>query len=199
MDKVTAILLAAGMSRRMGTNKLLLDYRGKPMVKHVLDTLTASEADEVIVVASEISIHQLRDFLDPDILLVDNPNYKSGMTSSIQAGVNRANPEYACMVCLADQPLITVKDYNQIIGAYREKVQKDHAAIVLPAFDGRKGNPVIFSPYYRELILTHQEPEGCKEIVQQHPDHIYTIEVGTKGILTDVDTPERYRKITGKK
>ncbi len=199
MAKVTAILLAAGMSRRMGANKLFLAYKDKPIVQHVLETIKRIRVDERVVVSSEISIDKLRDLIDSDMVLIDNPEYQTGMTSSIKAGVKHANPEHGVMICLADQPLITVENYDQCLDTYQREIQKDEKVIVVPYSGNTKGNPVIFSPFWRQAILDHSAPEGCKEIIQVNKSHVVRVDLENDGIVIDVDTPESYRHLIGKK
>ena len=192
MAKVSAILLGAGLSRRMGAqNKMALPYKGKPMMRHVHDQIKESLAFELIIVTSEHS----QKLLD-DIPVVLNEHYQRGMTSSIQAGVRSCS--YIAdgyMICLGDQPLIRPTEYNQIISHFSKHFPDDPKAIVIPTHKGIKGNPVILSTWYREAILQHEEPEGCKGIVKAHQQHVYRVELSTDGILNDVDRPEDYEKL----
>lgn len=196
MAKVSAIVLAAGLSRRMGReNKMGLLYKGKPIVHHVIDQLEKSVAFETIIVTSEVSQDL---FAHHEIVL--NENYASGMTSSIQAGVKASsNQSDGYMICLGDQPLILTEDYDQIIQAFGESLKSDPNAILLPSFEGKKGNPVIFSYKHRPAILNHPQPEGCKEIVQSNKEHVVFAALNTPGILQDVDRPEDYEELINQK
>ncbi len=195
MAKVSAIVLAAGLSRRMGKdNKMELLFQGKPIVYHVIDQLSASHAFEIIIVTSEVS-----SALFPDRTVVLNKHYKTGMTSSIQAGVKAASFQSdGYMICLGDQPLVTTTDYNQIIQSFGEHVKNDSASIVLPTYNNQKGNPVVFSSTYKNIILNHNVPEGCKEIVVNHEQHVERVRLNTDGILRDIDTPADYEQIKSK-
>ena len=192
MAKVSAIVLAAGLSRRMGKeNKMGLIYKGKPIVQHVIDQLQISSAYETIIVTSEVSQGL---FPDQEVLL--NELYKTGMTSSIQAGVRAASEQSdGYMICLGDQPLIRPQDYDQIIQAFDESLKNDPETITLPSFEGKKGNPVIFSCRYKNAILNHQQPEGCKEIVQRNKKHVVFTALDAPAILQDVDLPEDYQSL----
>lgn len=192
MAKVSAIVLAAGLSRRMGKdNKMSLLFQGKPIVHHVIDQLKDSDAYELIIVTSEVSIG-----LFPERKVVLNERYESGMTSSIQVGLRAASPETeGYMICLGDQPLIKTDHYNQIIRAFEENLKSNPNAIVIPSFEGQNGNPVIFSTSYFKAILTHPESEGCKKIVQQNRSHLYRVELASNSILKDIDTPSDYEQI----
>jgi len=99
------------------------------------------------------------------------------------------------MICLADQPLMTTEDYNRIIEAFEHSYASNEKCIVVPFFEGKKGNPVIFSQYYHEAILNHKNSEGCREIIQANKAHIVKINMPNDHILRDVDTPEDYEKL----
>ena len=189
MAKVSAIVLAAGLSRRMGAeNKMGLPFKGKPMVHHVVDQLAESEAFETIIVTSEVS-----QGLFPDQEIILNEHYQTGMTSSIQVGIKAASTHAdGYMICLGDLPLITTADYNKIIRSFEENLKKDAQTIVLPTFDGKNGNPVVFSTEYKEVLLNHPHPEGCKAIVQANQEHLIFQALDTAAILQDVDRPEDY-------
>ncbi len=190
MAKVSAIILAAGTSSRMGDdNKLFLDLKGKPIIEWVLEAVAQSDVDEIILVGSELSMNRLVQFEDRKIRPIENPDYKSGMTSSIQAGVAAANPENGLMICLGDIPLIRTETLNQLILAFEGQ------NIVVPTYKGQKGNPVIFPSSLRQAILDHKEPEGCKGVVQANKKLVKLIEVDDEGILRDVDTHEQYLDI----
>ncbi len=189
MAKVSAIVLAAGLSSRMGAiNKMGLIYQGKPIVHHVIDQLSKSEAFEIIIVTSVVSKE-----LFPGRKITLNERFETGMTSSIQAGVAASLEEAdGYMICLGDQPLIQTEDYDQIIEAFDKHLKDDLKVITLPTFDGKKGNPVLFSSHYKNDILNHQQPEGCKEIVQINKSHVVFRALKTSAILQDVDRPEDY-------
>jgi len=194
MAEATAILLAAGLSRRMGAaNKLLLPFGDSTVVETTLSRLLASSVQEIVLVGSELSMEHLKPLESDRVRLVNNPNYEQGMTSSIQAGVAACGASAAgFMICLGDQPLIETGTYETILNQFSGSAQENSAVIVLPFFDGRKGNPVIFSAAYRKAILAHQEPEGCKGIVQANKAHAIRVDVADAGILTDIDTPADY-------
>ena len=118
------------------------------------------------------------------------------MTNSIQAGVGVASDKSSgYMICLADQPLMKAADYNEIIERFEVLVKHDPKSIVVPFYNGKKGNPVIFSAIHRDDILNHKEMEGCKEIVQLNKEHVYQVEMSHDHILQDVDTPEDYDRL----
>jgi len=191
---ISAILLAAGASRRMGApNKLLLPFRNTTLLGNVVTALCASEAEEVIVVLGH-EAEQVRVALpERRFQIVENPDFAQGMTTSIRAGIRAASPQSeGFMICLSDLPFVEVEDYNTLLSAFRKaRIQEAHA-IVRPVHQGCPGNPVLFSSEYRQLLLAHEKLEGCRGLIQQHPEHVREVEMPTDHVLRDIDTPEQY-------
>ena len=199
---VSAILLAAGSSSRMQEqNKLLLPLWGKAIFNHTLESILKSRVKEVIVVTGYQSeaIDQLIKKNDYRVKIVHNPDFQSGMTSSIQRGIKAVDPKSeGFMICLADMPLLLPSHYDQVIKAFKEAFVKDPQTIVVPSLDGRRGNPAIFSKVYREDILHHSKQNGCKEVIEQHAVHRFKIEVETGIEMLDIDVKEDYESTLGK-
>ena len=194
---ISAILLAAGESRRMGgQNKLLLPFRNTTLLAQVVMTLCDSEADEVVVVLGHEAEQVQTALPDRPFRIVENPDFAQGMTTSIRAGVRAASPQSeGFMICLSDLPFVEPSDYNHLLNAFRKARTQDSQAIVRPVHGGRPGNPVLFSSEYRELLLAHEKLEGCRGLIKQHPEHVREVEMGTDHILRDIDTPEQYETI----
>jgi len=171
-------------------NKLFLPINGKPMIEWVIERVQASWVDEIVLVGSELSMERLVAFENDRIKVVDNPRYESGMTSSIQAGVEVAKGA-GFMICLGDQPNIETSTYDQLMDSFRANPD----SIILPFFQGKKGNPVIFPATYREAVLAHPEPEGCKGIIQQNQEQVVKTDVTDTGVLMDVDTRGDYEAL----
>ncbi len=188
MAKVSAIILGAGLSRRMGEeNKLFLPIGGKPMIEWVIQHVGSAGVDEIILVGSELSLDRLKKFENTRTKVVDNPDYQSGMTSSIQAGVEMAAGD-GYMICLGDQPNIKTPTYDVLLDAF----SSNPAAIVLPFYQGEKGNPVILPKVFHADILAHEEPEGCKGIVMANKELVIQVDVDDPGVLQDIDTKTDY-------
>ncbi|MDH5476591.1 MAG: nucleotidyltransferase family protein [Cyclobacteriaceae bacterium] len=194
MAKVSAIILAAGLSRRMGSdNKLFLSYNGKTIIEWVIDNISNSQAYEIIIVASELSYERLKKFTSNNVSIVNNFEYKRGMTSSIQAGVQTVSKDSnGYMVCLGDQPTLDTETYNQIINAFSVAFPENKKSIVVPFYKEVKGNPVTFSSYYNSSILNHTAPEGCKEIIDENKSHLIKLSIESNAILNDIDTKDDY-------
>jgi molybdenum cofactor cytidylyltransferase len=195
---VTAIVLAAGLSQRMGEiNKLLLPYKDKTIIEVTLGNILAAKVDEIIVVTGfeaekvKAAIHRL------PITTVYNENFVEGMTKSIQCGIEHAK-ESGYMICLGDMFTVTKDEYALMKKTFEETSIANSKYIYIPRYKNEKGNPVIFSPYYKDAILEHKEMEGCKAIVQANKENIFWVDMSTYHVLQDMDYYEDYVKLIRK-
>lgn len=194
---LSAIVLAAGSSRRMeNKNKLLLPYRGKTVLTHTLDNILSAGIEEVIVITGHEAAYIQDAIRGLPVRTAHNSQFASGMTSSIQAGVSAATGN-GYMICLSDMVLVTPEEYGILIKAFENQFAKDPRCICLPEYQGEKGNPVIFSGFYRDALLQHPEPEGCKSLVQAHPEHQHRVSMPSDHILIDMDDPGEYQALLG--
>jgi molybdenum cofactor cytidylyltransferase len=193
---VSAVLLAAGSSRRMGAlNKLLLPFGDRTIVASTAAELVAAHIGEIIVVTGHEETKVEAALAGLPVRLAHNPDYESGLTGSIQTGVRHARGN-GYMICLADMVLITHDEYALLNTAFDRQHLLDDRCILVPAFAGRKGNPVIFSSWYRDAILRHPEKEGCKSLVQEHSAHRHILPMPTGHVLQDIDLPDDYQRLT---
>jgi len=193
---VSAILLAAGESRRMGEqNKLLLPFRNSTFIAHIADQLLHSEAEEVLVVLGH-QAEEVQDVLTGRPLrFVHNPDYPQGMTTSIRAGVRAASPNsQGYMICLSDLPFVEASDYTELIRTFNQLRSESPNVLVRPAWQGKPGNPVLFSSEYRDAILTHPKMEGCRGLIREHAECVRLVEMPNDHTLRDIDTPEEYER-----
>jgi len=192
---LSAIVLAAGMSTRMGQNKLLLDFKDKALIAHAVDTLLASEIDEVVVVLGH-EAEKVREKLgERQVKLVQNPGYREGLSTSVRAGAEAVSRQAdGIMVYLADQPLLEPADVNHILNAFTQakEVNKD---IVVPFFDGQRGNPVLLDSSYREAILRVVGDVGCKGVIKRYPEKVLVLEMENDHVVRDVDNMEEYEGV----
>lgn len=192
---LSAILLAAGSSRRMGLpNKLLLPWQGKPFVAATAENILAAGITELILVTGHDAPAITTAVSHLPVHVIHNPDHEKGMTGSIQTGVRHATGD-GYMICLADMVLITPGEYILLIKAFEQQYSRDIHCIILPQYRQQKGNPVIFSSTYREAILRHKEEEGCKTLVRSHAAHHHRIVMPADHILRDIDTPEDYERL----
>ncbi|MEO6637668.1 MAG: nucleotidyltransferase family protein [Ginsengibacter sp.] len=189
---VSAIVLAAGLSARMGSkNKMLLPFDGKTVIEKVVKNIVASGIEDIIVVTGRdaLQVHDLLQY--SPVKIIHNDDFTRGMTTSIQKGVYSANGN-GYMICLGDMPFITSEEYKKLSDAFEQERLNDQACICIAVYQKQKGNPVVFSTHYKDMILQHANMEGCKEIVQAHKQHLYPVEMPTVNVLTDIDTLADY-------
>lgn len=195
MTSVSAILLAAGLSSRMdGPNKLLLPWGKTTLIEHMLSEVLLSDVEEVVLVLGR-DADKIKGLAEshPKLKIVEHPQYESGMTSSIQAGVREAKGN-AYMICLSDMPFLNPSDYNAIIHYYQSALNTSKD-ILLPQFEGKRANPVIFNSCYKQAILNHKESNGCSGIVKRHTDRVIRFEVVNDHFVLDIDTLSDYQRL----
>ncbi|MBC8258325.1 MAG: nucleotidyltransferase family protein [SAR324 cluster bacterium] len=190
---ISAIILAAGESRRMGEqNKLLLSFSGQVLIHKIVETVCNSVVDDVLVVLGYEAENIKAVLENLPVRFLENKGYEEGMTSSIQTGV-RATAEVSqgLLICLADMPFVDKADLNRLVQAFTDLSKTESSLIIVPVFQGKRGNPVLFSSKFRDEILLH-DGEGCRGILRKHQQSIREIEMDSEHVLLDVDTPEDY-------
>ena len=191
---MSAIVLAAGLSTRMGeVNKLLLPFKEKTVIVSVVDNIINSGFEEVIVVTGYDAekVQNLLKHLDTKIIY--NENFKKGMTSSIQKGVSISKGD-SYMICLGDMPFVTNGEYLHIRTFFEKQRYLNEACICVATYQNKKGNPVVFSSFYKNDILKQSNTEGCKEIILSNKQNVYSVEMNTANILKDIDTCDDYNQ-----
>ena len=192
---ISAILLAAGESRRMGTFKQLLDYRGKTFVECCVDALLASRVDEVVIVTGHRDAEIRRVLADRRVTIAFNAAYQLGMSSSIQCGVlSLAEQSRAMLIALADQPHITPAIINQLIAVY----EAAKPVLVVPTYGGRNGHPILLSAGLKDESLAISADQGLRQVVHAHRQEAVYTEVEDEAVLMDFDYPEDYQRLRQK-
>jgi len=188
---ICAIVLAAGLSRRMGAQKVLLPFGGKTVIAHIVDQLLGSRIDKVYMVTGHQAERISGELSDRAVSIVNNPDYESGMLSSVRCGL-RALPEQCkgVLVVLGDQPSITSKLIDRMLQSF-ETIEK---RILVPFYNGRRGHPILFSGLYREEILTHYDDVGLRGLLHAHPDEVFELTVSNSSVLSDMDYPQDYQR-----
>jgi len=185
------ILLAAGSSTRMGEPKQLMDYRGKPLVRHAVDTALASACRPVIMVLGANAGAISAVVRDLPVETVENSRWSEGMGTSIQAGVRVAAEREldGVILALADQPLVTAEIYDRL-AAQHEITRKP---IVTSEYAGTVGVPVLFAKEYFPHLLALQPEQGCKGVILRHASSALRIACPEAEI--DVDTPVDFQRL----
>jgi molybdenum cofactor cytidylyltransferase len=195
---ISAIVIAAGESKRMGRAKQLLPWQGKALLQHALDSLLNSEVDEVILVLGCEAERILERLNTRRIKVVINPDYGQGMITSIQRGLAAIEKgAEAFFIVLGDQPGISPQIYNRLIREFHRVYPSKR--ILLPTYRGKKGHPALFSIDFRDEGSAIKGDVGFRQIVSDHPQDVLQIELGTDAVLNDVDTPEDYQNLLKRK
>ena len=190
---ISAILLAAGESKRMGRPKQMLAWKGKTLLRHVLENLIHSTVDEIILVLGHEAEAIQKSLTEFQIKIVINPDYQQGMASSLRQGLLAMDPgSEAFLVVLADQPGIDPEIINQIIHKFQRADPR--RGIARPVYRGLQGHPVLIGVRYLQEALQLQGDVGARQILMNHPEDILEIEADQEGILKDIDTHEEYQK-----
>jgi len=197
-----AILLAAGVSDRMGSSKPLLKIGETTFVEHILDQLeTVPEITGIVVVlgARAQLIKESVDF--GQALPVQHRGYKEGMFSSVRAGARallRKLPDLeGAVVCLVDMPLIEAETYARVVRAF----QPDHDDVVLAAHQGESGHPVLLSRALVERLgnvaLAAPAEDTLAEFIEAHAERRRFVDAQDPSVLVNINTPDAYRTHLG--
>lgn len=189
---VGAVVLAAGMSTRMGQPKQLLPWGSTVIVRHVVDTLAACGVAPIVAVTGAAHSAVEAALLGSAAQVALNPDFVEGdMLSSLQTGLTAliATPAQAALVALGDQPQLQ----PTVVQAVLARWLAEAAPIVAPSYRRRRGHPILFArSLWPELLQTTGRTP--REFLQAHHDQIAYAAVDTDSVLRDVDTPEDYRR-----
>lgn len=184
---VTGVIMASGLSRRMGENKLLMNYNNTTIIENVIREVSKISFYELIVVSQYEEILELSSKYG--FKPVYNKNAHLGQSESIKLGILNSSKCDGYMFFVGDQPLIKSEDINKIINVFRE--DKDY--IVIPKYKNTKGNPVIFPYNKKDELLRLKDDEKGKKVVKDSKNIKY-IDVSGE-MLFDIDTPEDFNKL----
>ena len=186
---VTAVILAAGRSTRMGgPNKLLAELNGKPLVRIVTEQALASKASNVIVVTGHQAAEVEKALAGLKVKFVRNPDFVAGLASSVKTGI-AAVPDNAdgAVVCLGDMPLIDARLIDRLI----ETFAPDRGNLIaVPVSDNRRGNPVLWSRRFFDELMTLDGDIGARHLIAKHSEAVAEVPVEGHGAFLDIDTPE---------
>lgn len=186
-DAVYAVLLAAGRGERMGgPNKLLADFAGKPLVRYALDALTVSRVRATVAVVGHERGKMEVALCRSGARIVENPDYATGLASSLKAGVSALPPDAAgALIALADMPGVRAEDINRLVDAF---LRTRGNAIVRATHLGKRGNPVILPRALFGAVATLIGDVGARHLVEASELEVVDVEIGV-GASVDVDTP----------
>lgn len=184
---VYAIVPAAGRSRRMGTQKLLLPFAGSTVIGHVVNTLLSSPVRGVVVVTSPDGEAVAVAAKNAGAIVVVNDDPAAEMLTSVRCGI-RALPGdcTAALVALGDQPTVRPQLIADMIAA--------GASIVVPTFGGRRGHPLLIGSRWFDDVLTRYDGVGLRGLLADHAHQVLELPVADERVLQDMDDPAAYRR-----
>lgn len=175
----------------MGEMKQLLPWKGKTIIEAVIDNLSESKINEIVVVLGYNSYKIINFINNRNINIAINENYKDGMFSSIKLGLfSLSNECKSFMIVLGDQPHITSNTINAIVDEYLKR----NKGIISPVFKGKKGHPIIFNIKYKGKIMELDNNSTLRDIIRNNNDDLFLINVDDRGVIEDIDKKEDYLK-----
>lgn len=190
--RTAAVVLAAGLSSRMGHNKLLLPWESSTVLGRTLENLQRSRVADLVVVSGHEAPAVEAIAAAAGVRSISNPDYTQGMLTSLQAAVARLPRTIAAaLVVLGDQPMVPPAVYEALLDAY---ARHPHG-LVAPTFAGRRGNPVLIDRRYFDELLALPPTDAPRRLLERHPEDLLTVEVDTDAVLLDLDTPEAYEHL----
>jgi molybdenum cofactor cytidylyltransferase len=195
--RIAALVLAAGQARRMGSNKLVASLGGKPLVRHVVEAALASQAAGVTVVSGHEPERLAEALAGTSVALMHNPDYASGLSSSLRRGLAALPRDIdGAVVLLGDMPRIAAAVIDRLIAAFNPL---EGRALCVPTWQGKRGNPLLFARRYFAEVQAIEGDQGARLLLSEHPDAVAEVAMPDDAVLTDVDTPEALQALRGVK
>ena len=194
------IILAAGISKRFGTPKQLVNIKGSYMIEYVIRASLSSKLHKVFLVLGhhqnkilKAITENIKSFQNSQLELVNNHQYRQGMSSSVRAGLSSANDSFgSVMFLLGDQPMVD----SMLIDLMLKRFYKSDKNICAPVYKGKRGNPTIFSRKYFNLLQSMEGDSGGRDIITANPDDVLKIETDSPGCVYDIDTIDDLKLFT---
>jgi len=189
MARFDAVILAAGLSSRMGArNKLLLKIRGTPMlVRVVRNYLDAIDGSVTLVTGQEAEALE-KAVAHLPIKIQRNLAFEKGQQSSVVAGLSVPSGGAATLLGLGDQPMLSADDLRWLMDAHAAAPSK----ITIPQHEGQRGNPIVIPASMRPRMLADPKSAGCRAFTRENPDLVRFAASPSVGFVVDIDTPEEY-------
>jgi molybdenum cofactor cytidylyltransferase len=191
-SQIGAVILAAGKSTRMGEPKQLLRLNGKPLVEIILGNVRGADVADVVLVLGFGAEAIRRAVALEDVKVIVNQDYEQGMASSLGAGLAALDPTTdAALIVLGDQPSVRPETLNRMI----ERYQRSDAQILVPMYQGFRGNPVLLDRSVFPEVMALKGDIGCRAVFGNHQDGIVKVMVDDIGILLDIDSMDDFAKL----
>jgi len=191
---ITAIILAAGDSSRMGSPKALLSLEDSTFLEVILTRIRKANYENVIVVLGhhyDLICNTITMTKEYDI--IRNPNPEQGQLSSLKLTLSKIKQAaQGALIVLVDHPLVSDETYQIIY----EKACEKPDSIIIPVHNNRKGHPVYFGKKFFKALNQAPISHGARYVVHNNESSVIEVPVADEGVIKDIDTPEQYNKIT---
>jgi molybdenum cofactor cytidylyltransferase len=192
--RIAALVLAAGRSSRMGgPNKLLAEIDGAPMVARAVAAALASQSVSVTVVLGHMAAEVRAAVASlgasaATVRYVENPDFADGLSASLRAGLGALPADVdGVLVCLGDMPAVSSAQLDKLIAAFNPV---EGRSICVPTVRGKRGNPVLWDRRFFAEMTGVSGDTGARHLIGEHADLVCEVEMGSEGVLIDLDTPE---------
>jgi xanthine dehydrogenase accessory factor len=185
---IAGLVLAAGLSRRMGTNKLVTEIGGKTLVRRAAEAALEAGLSPVIVVTGHEPEKIEQALAGLPVQIVHNPSYADGLSTSIKRGIESLPPDCdGVMVLLGDMPGVTAELARRVAAAFDPVKSR---SIAVATAEGERGHPVLWGRQFFPELMQLSGDQGARGLMMQHAGNIVEVVAGDAGPLTDIDTPE---------
>ncbi|MDO8754420.1 MAG: nucleotidyltransferase family protein [Anaerolineales bacterium] len=190
---ITAIILAAGESKRMGEPKMLMPYGKSTVLQTVISAFQSAGIKDILVVTGGAR-QQVEMLIGKTVQTVFNDNYQNGeMLSSIQLGLSvKMREASAALICLGDQPQVEERSVRSICNAFLESKSQ----LVVPSYQNQRGHPWLVARSLWDELLTLKAPKTSRDFLKKHARAIHYVNINTPSVIEDLDTPQDYLKFT---
>lgn len=192
--RIAGLILAAGESTRMGIDKALLMYRGRTFLQSIIATLRDAGVERIVIVLGHhaAEIERATNLANVEVLL--NADYQRGQTSSLQTGLKAlaGQPVDGIVLSLVDHPAFRASTIAKLIVAFNAS----RAPVVVPTYQGQRGHPVLIGRALFDELMGLAQDAGANTVIRKYRESTQFVEVDDAGVLTDVDDPAAYRKLS---
>ncbi|MGE5631829.1 MAG: nucleotidyltransferase family protein [Caulobacteraceae bacterium] len=187
---ISAIILAAGSSVRMGAPKLLLPFNGMPLVENIINIVKKSALfDEIVLVYRDAEVKNIAE--DCGLKAVYNSDAQLGLSTSLKKGIQSCSSESdSFMFFTGDQPFIN----KELIGKLIDKHSKNKGKIIVPLYNGKRGMPTIFPAVWHKSLMELEGDTGGRVIIQDNPEQVLFVNIEEENMSIDIDNSEDYMK-----